>query len=681
MFPEHPVHDLADLRREATDLCASLRERIAETGGGPDGDLPAPEQYAALSLAEISSSHYNRLPEELLAASSEIAAKKSDLLPLYNRFMLAWLILSSDPSRSALQLPWSILALYPVHFARILRQMERLADEAYDLSTDAYVKDLATLLFRLVPFGESSMDVHRGPTRRILTGDGPLQALRALWALYRLRGRGPMVVAHNHLLSLGERNDRSYITGHHRLADIVAANTHLKGLAGNSWMVDPALEFVTPHHSMRWRVTIRNGGSIFRLGRDEASTAHALANSRTRRQLYEEGKYVPTNYLRLWPRDAMVAWSRRSRLASWGEVGMESRVPPAQYYGRNRHGHLLDGPTGAATPRVAPEDSRSAADELCESLRKRISGFAGAQDDAIEPEQYAALALPKTPTATYREPPPEMLLAESTIASTRPELVAAYNRFALAWLITNADPRHETLRIPTSIRSVVLVHAARILRQMTTLEDAHYSLESDEFLKDLAVLSSRLIPLGELSVEVSDGPGRSELAKYRPVSFVQLLRVLRVAARGLTPVYQAHTHVLAGGEMGKDYVDSMHRLADLAAANPGVKAMVGEGWMEDPGLEFITPHHSLRGRFATANGGALLRIGRDETSTALALKTSVTRRQLFDEGKYVPTSYMRIWPREGIVRWSKRTRPASWGPVGMDSRVPPPNWLGRRRKG
>ena len=116
------------------------------------------------------------------------------------------------PRAAALQLPWSILALYPVHFARILRQMERLADEAYDLATDAYVKDLAILLFRLVPFGQSSIDVHRGPTRRILTGDGPLQALRALGALCRLRGRGPVVVAHNHLLSLGERNERSFVT-------------------------------------------------------------------------------------------------------------------------------------------------------------------------------------------------------------------------------------------------------------------------------------------------------------------------------------------------------------------------------------------------------------------------------------------------------------------------------------
>ena len=177
MFPEHPVHDLADLRREATDICTSLRERIAETGGDPDGVLLAPEAYAALSLVETSSSRYNHVPDELLAASAEIAAKRADLLPLYNRFMLAWLILNSDPSRAALQLPRSILALYPVHFARILRQMGGLGDEAYDLATDAYVNDLAILLFRFVPFGDSSMDVHRGPTRRILTGDGPLQEI------------------------------------------------------------------------------------------------------------------------------------------------------------------------------------------------------------------------------------------------------------------------------------------------------------------------------------------------------------------------------------------------------------------------------------------------------------------------------------------------------------------------
>ena len=235
--------------------------------------------------------------------------------------------------------------------------------------------------------------------------------------------------------------------------------------------------------------------------------------------------------------------------------------------------------------------------------------------------------------------------------------------------------------LPTSVQQVVPLHIARVLRQMTSLEDTHYSLHNDEFLKDLAVLSFRLVPLGEFSVDLSSGPGRRKLLKCRPVSFVQALRVLRLGAGGLTPIFQAYTHTLAGGRGGKDYLDTSHRLADLAAANPHVKGVVGEAWMEDPNLEFITPHHSLRGRLAASNGGALLRVGCDEVSTALALETSTTRRQLWEEGKYVPTSYMRIWPRHGIVRWSERTRPGSWGPVGLDSRVPPPEWLGRRRRG
>ena len=692
MFPEHPVHDLADLRRKALDLCASLAERIAEARGGA-GDAPAPEEYAALAMVEVSSPHYNALPVELLATSAAIAAKRSHVLPLYNRFTLAWLILNCDPSQARLRLPRSILAIYPVQFARMLRQMKGLGDEAYDLGTDAYVKELAILLFRLLPIGQSVVDVHRGPSRRIVWRGGPLQALRALWVLYaKLHGTGPVVVAHSHTLARGGKgSERSHITAHHRLADLMAANADLKALVALSWIEDPALEFITPHHSIHWRIVARNGGSMFRLGNDELSTAQALATSNTRRLLYEEGKYAPAKYMRLWPRDALVAWSRRNRLASWGEVGMESRIPPPHHYGRAHGGEFLNPPIGATGPRGGPGEARPAtttedqigrqAIALCESLRDRITSSAGAQGDAIEPEEYAALALLKTPKALYREPPAELVAAESRTVSTRPELAGLYNRFVLAWLILHADPDSATLRLPTSVQQVVPLHIARVLRQMTSLEDTHYSLQNDEFLKDLAVLSFRLVPLGELSVDLSSGPGRRKLLKCRPVSFVQALRVLRLGAGGLTPIFQAYTHTLAGGRGGKDYLDTSHRLADLAAANPHVKGVVGEAWMEDPNLEFITPHHSLRGRLAASNGGALLRVGCDEVSTALALETSATRRQLWEEGKYVPTSYMRIWPRDGIVRWSARTRPGSWGPVGLDSRVPPPEWLGRRRRG
>lgn len=691
MFPEHPVHDLADLRRKALDLCASLAERIAEARGGA-GDTPAPEEYAALAMGEVSSPHYNALPEELLATSAAIAAKRSHVLPLYNRFTLAWLILNCDPARAALRVPRSILALYPVHFARMMLQMELLDDEAYDLATDAYVKEVATLLFKLLPIGEEFVDVHCGPSRKILWRGGPLQGLRALWVLYaKLHGTGPVLVGHNHILSMGTNSEVGFVTGHHRVADLIAANALLKALVGRSWILDPALEFITPHHSIRCRVVARNGGSMFRLGHDEVSTSQALATSRTRRRLYEEGKYVPAKYMRIWPRDAMVAWSRRSRLASWGEVGMESRIPPPQHYGRTRGAELLDVPAGASGPRRGRGEARPAlategelcrqAGELCESLRSRITSSTGAQIDAIQPQKYAALALLPPSTTRYREPPAELVAAESRIVSTSPELAGLYNRFALAWLILHADPDSATLRLPTSVQQVVPLHIARVLRQMTSLEDTHYSLHNDEFLKDLAVLSFRLVPLGEFSVDLSSGPGRRKLLKCRPVSFVQALRVLRLGAGGLTPIFQAYTHTLAGGRGGKDYLDTSHRLADLAAANPHVKGVVGEAWMEDPNLEFITPHHSLRGRLAASNGGALLRVGCDEVSTALALETSTTRRQLWEEGKYVPTSYMRIWPRHGIVRWSERTRPGSWGPVGLDSRVPPPEWLGRRRRG
>jgi hypothetical protein len=152
----------------------------------------------------------------------------------------------------------------------------------------------------------------------------------------RLRGFSPVLQGHTHALCLGERSELQFIMAHHRLADLVEANARIKALQGQSWMVDPRLEFVTPHHSVRWRLVMRNGGVLFRMGGSPETTAQALANSATRRELYEAGRYVPEEWLRIWPREEIVRWSRRDRPASWGEVGMLSRIPPPEDYGRTR---------------------------------------------------------------------------------------------------------------------------------------------------------------------------------------------------------------------------------------------------------------------------------------------------------------------------------------------------------
>lgn len=326
---------------------------------------------------------------------------------------------------------------------------------------------------------------------------------------------------------------------------------------------------------------------------------------------------------------------------------------------------------------------RRKASNECASLHERIATAAtSAAGDTIGPEEYAGLALAPPPIPRYAQPHPELVASEARIASIAPELAALYNRFTLAWLIVNADPDEAALRLPTSARLLIPLHHARVLRQITTLEDSHYSLESNEFLKDMALLSFRLIPMGECSVEVSEGPGLRKLFRCRPVSLMQALRVLRLAAGALTPVFQAHIHLLAAGQSrDRDFLDTHHRIADLIAANDEVKVFVGESWMDDPNLEFITPHHTLLWRMVTQGGGVLVRVSRDETTRDRALAASALRRELFEDGKYVPATYMRIWPRDAMVRWSERFRPASWGPVGMAGRVPPPDRMGRRLRG
>jgi hypothetical protein len=60
-------------------------------------------------------------------------------------------------------------------------------------------------------------------------------------------------------------------------------------------------------------VVREGGGSIFRVGLSEGARTSALATSPTRRKLYEEQKYVPTDFMAVWDRSSLLRWASKSK--------------------------------------------------------------------------------------------------------------------------------------------------------------------------------------------------------------------------------------------------------------------------------------------------------------------------------------------------------------------------------
>jgi hypothetical protein len=101
-----------------------------------------------------------------------------------------------------------------------------------------------------------------------------------------------------------EEANRSY----YRMAQAMARQPEIAGFAACSWFRSPATHRVSPHLAWLSRVFVENGGYVVEAGRADPQSG-VLHRSRTRRELFEQGKFRPTRGLVMWPRAAMLAWA------------------------------------------------------------------------------------------------------------------------------------------------------------------------------------------------------------------------------------------------------------------------------------------------------------------------------------------------------------------------------------
>ncbi len=226
----------------------------------------------------------------------------------------AFLTLSfADPrSMRSVELPRSVLPLYAREFRRILKAIHHDTKDI-DLSDDRWRKNLAILQGRLIPVGAEFADIGSGLPRSTLLRDSFVQRLRVLrCVMTQTHGFKPMLELHAHPDSLDDFNPDGWLASYRRLAEILALNSTYKGVIASSWFRDPVLSRISPRLSYLRDYPQAHGALMVKIGMDEDGRSGALARSPTRRALFEQGRYVPTIYLMIWPRETMLAWAREN---------------------------------------------------------------------------------------------------------------------------------------------------------------------------------------------------------------------------------------------------------------------------------------------------------------------------------------------------------------------------------
>lgn len=306
--------------------------------------------------------------------------------------------------------------------------------------------------------------------------------------------------------------------------------------------------------------------------------------------------------------------------------------------------------------------SRHEVTHAVDELKNRIAQLATSPPtDPRTGEPLAALCRHSEPQGSYR------VLGERFLRSVRAIDAGSARTEALRALLLHGvvdfieDGRLDDCN--RHVRLFTLRNFDRIVTQAALEDRSRYDIDNDRYLKDLAIVTGTMFPVGCYFVERAGIP-RSIL--YRG-GIRQGVRFLGMLARGsgtddfLVP-HMNNDDLAFFNERGEEH---FYRIcAEVADRDPSVRGIARLSWLMDPALaEFgrnlvhlvETPLH---------NGAERFFFEADADGTSGALTFSPVRRKAFDEGRYVPAAYLLVWPRRALLDWYRRaSEPASTDPA------------------
>lgn len=272
-------------------------------------------------------------------------------------------------------------------------------------------------------------------------------------------------------------------------------------------------------------------------------------------------------------------------------------------------------------------------------------------DVPIDREAYVA-AFGFTEGRGYSTIAPPALAMERQATALGDEIRTLLNRHLLARSLQAFDVTAGLCRLPDSIVALYPRDLERIGRQLETMGADYFRFDKDTFVKDLAILHHRLIPVGAEYVFPNSGVPLSVLLRNGVGQLLKGLKACVLDAGGFRPFFELHAHILALQDFNPEGWDASYlRMAELLQLNPQIRGIVSSSWFLDPALSDVSPRLAYLREVPEAHGATLMFSSVDKEGRSGALSKSATRRKLYDEGAYVPTIYTRIWPRSKLIGW------------------------------
>ncbi len=252
---------------------------------------------------------YSRIPAPVRTALAEIRDRYSaDTYHAFNKQLLVKTMSRTADSDELRTLPGRISAEWERWCQRLLSDLEVKSADSFSFENDFFLKDLAVCRLKMVPAVCHLLE-RLGLEKKLIFRGDLKQAVRV--GFMALAGRHkPYFQTHVDLRYLSDFNPSGRRQCFLAASELISRTPRIKGLFSSSWYNDPALEGISPHLAYLRRYPLDHGARLFRVGSSEEDVADATLKSKSRRRLYESGRYRPTCYLWVWPRSSLSRWAK-----------------------------------------------------------------------------------------------------------------------------------------------------------------------------------------------------------------------------------------------------------------------------------------------------------------------------------------------------------------------------------
>ncbi len=238
--------------------------------------------------------------------------KNSTINSSIKRCAIAKLALELINRINTMNFPIDILEKYPLAFSRLAEFLTQEELQSNDYDEDFYLKDSRLVLAASVPCGAQVVDlISNTGWKYVLQQMGSRHFRGFISSFIDMCKSEGWYRIHTEPRYLEEFNQEGWNKCYSGIAALLEKNTHIKGVIGTSWFFDPQLINISPRLGYLQTVPINGGAAMVRNGPGKIHTQRATATSKTRRALYEEGKYKPVCYSIVWPRDKLLDWNKQ----------------------------------------------------------------------------------------------------------------------------------------------------------------------------------------------------------------------------------------------------------------------------------------------------------------------------------------------------------------------------------